>query len=231
MDPSEFANEGNEGIEPAEVASVAAAPARRRSWLKWIATAVVVVAVVAIASTYLYFANVYMPLTIVGVAPDTSSDSLFVQPTNATESWLGVGAIPFCMTPNGHFAVMFTLANDGDFPVTIQGGDPGPFGPVTNPDHYNSFALVDLASYRSHTGDSTSEPTDPRTAATLPPTTLEPGAFVDVWARYAMGSRPFGAAGYEFTESIWIRYSTFGVTRTAEVPLPGTTGVTSECGS
>lgn len=229
MEPSEFTSEGNEDIGPAAdaPATVAAAvPARRRSWLKWVVAAVATVAVIAVASTYFYFADAYTPLEIIGDGPDTSPGSLYVRTAN-NEFSVGPTYV-YCSIANGRFAAAFEIANFGQFPVTILGGDPGPV-PVTEHTNVNGFSLVDLASTRSNPGDPASGPASSETATVLPPTTLVSGNEVAVWARFQMGSLPVYGGGSISIDRIWVRYSTFGVTRTAEIPLRGQVAVTGDC--
>jgi hypothetical protein len=200
---------------------------RKRGWLKWILAAVALVGVIAVGSTCLYFANAYMPLQVTGDGPDMTAGGLFVRSANG--EFGDPRTLVYCSTANGRFAVALLIINTGSFPVTILGGDPGPGGPVTDHTNVNGFALLDLADHRSQPGNLMSEATDPRTATPLAPTTLSPGRELDVWARFQMGAQVLYGDSSVFTHNIWIRYSTFGITRTAGLPLGDGIAVTGNC--
>jgi hypothetical protein len=189
---------------------------------------VAALAIASIAATYLYFANFYMPLQVVGGGPDSSAGSRFVRIANG--EFGTAQTLVYCSAANGRFAVSLSIVNTGSFPITILGGDPGPGGPATDHTNVNGFALADLAAYRSQLGDGASAPTDPSTAAPIATTTLDPSHELDVWARFETGPQPLQANSSMTAASIWIRYSTFGIARTAELPIYDQIAVTGDCG-
>ncbi len=223
--------EGKWTREFEENGSQAPVPTKNRgahSRRKWIVAAAGCLVVAALASTYLYFANVYMPLQVTGDGPDSASGSLFVRTANG--EFAQPRTLVYCSTANGRFAAAFFIINTGSFPVTILGADPGPAGPITDHTNTNGFALVDLAGYRAAPQDNSSAPTDPRNVSALAPTTLQPRDELDVWARFQMGSMPLQPSTSIQVQTIWIRYSTFGIQRTAELPLRDEIAVTGDCG-
>jgi len=162
-----------------------------------------------------------------GDGPDMTAGGLFVRSANG--EFGDPRTLAYCSTSNGRFAVALFIVNTGSFPVTILGGDPGPGGPVIDHTITNGFGLLDLASYRSQPGDQMSEATDPRTATPLAPTALSAWQELDVWARFQMGAQVLYGDSSAYTHSIWIRYSTFGIVRTAELPLGDGIAVTGNC--
>jgi len=177
--------------------------------------------VVTLVGGYAMLAAVYMPLAEGNAAgPDSGVPGSLYAETEVDP--FGTGALfLYCRQPGARFAWYVTLLNDGPLPVTILSGAPGAF--AASPDSGN-FWLADLARYRANPSD---ERVDPRTAATLPPTVLDPGAQLEVWARYEIGGRPQPAAGDLWTRSIAIRYSVLGVERTADVPFRNAVGIRS----
>jgi hypothetical protein len=111
----------------------------------------------------------------------------------------------YCWAPNERFAQFMTLTNPGPLPMTIYGE-----GPEMSDGWFwlqDGFGLVDLAPYRESTPADTPasarRPTDPRTAPVLPPTTLDPGGSVEVWARYTTDPAP-PASGWPLTRPVLI---------------------------
>jgi hypothetical protein len=185
----------------------------RRRWLPWVATIAALAAVAAGISCYLYLSNVYMPLQQIGGAPDTSASSLFLR----SEAISGAGqtgafgpTYVYCSVPNHRFAVSMTLTNTGLLPVSILGADPGPGAPTTTDG--DSFFLVDLASHRQPLDD-------PLTAPALPPTSIDHGQSLDVWARYQTMDKALPDGSAALRSTAWVRYSVLGIVRTAEVQL------------
>jgi hypothetical protein len=199
-------------------------PRPRRHRRRWLAVAAASIAILVVATGYLYLANAYLPLSVTGGGTDMSPDNLYVR--TADGEFGARTAEVFCSTANGRFAVLVGLVNDGPFPITLIGGDPGPSGPITDHTNGNGFALVDLAPYRSADGN----PQDARLAPTLAPTTLGPGQALDVWARYRLGPQTLQSGAEMATDRIWLRFSTFGIERTAEVRLMVDIAVTANCG-
>ncbi len=176
-----------------------------RSWRR-IAIGVVVVFVAVVVAIALTLETVYMPLVEgSSVGPDSSTpNSLFVQ---SISSPMDPGALfTYCFKPGAAYAWLISLANPGPLPVTILGsGQAGPAGFFIPVD----FALVD--------GPSGSPLTDAQAAPVLPPTILDPGAEINLWARYRMGDGPIGAGGITWTQNVAVRYSVLGLERTATV--------------
>jgi hypothetical protein len=121
----------------------------------------------------------------------------------------------YCFRPDATFAWHISLRNNGPLPTTLLGGAQNPKSSSSQ----EAFALRDLATYRvSQAGG----PSDPANASVLPPTTLAPGGEVEVWARDTTGSMlPSPTAEW----TIWVRFSTLGIERTAEVPLRDGIGI------
>ncbi len=205
---------------------------RFRRRLRWLALAIVAVLVVVLAGGYIFLANAYMPLAEGnGSGPDSGiPGSLFAR---ALDDPFGSGRqYVYCSEPNGRIDWYVSLINNGPLPVTILGGDPGP-GRVTSDTHVNGFSLVDLAIYRQALPADTAafgqDRTDPRTAPAMPPTTLEQGDQLEVWARFQTGSLQLQSDSTISLRSVWVRYSVLGVVRTAEVPLRDGVAVEGGC--
>jgi hypothetical protein len=165
--------------------------------------------VVALAAGFLTLRYLYMPLgqgSSVGPGP-----TMFVRSVEA-----GGGSVwDYCFRPDATFAWHVSLRNNGPLPITLLGGAQS----LTSNSSQEAFILRDLATYRlSQTGG----PSDPANASVLPPTTLAPGGELEVWARYTTGSMLPNAT---VESTIWVRFSTLGIERTAEVPLRDGIGI------
>jgi hypothetical protein len=139
----------------------------------------VIVLVIAVAgATGTVLETTYMPLTYGSMtgADSVVPDSLFLRiqaPTVSRDlaTWL------YCAKPNGRFAWAVSLRNDGPLPVTLLGAGDEPNVDLGGPDGYG-FRLIDLAALRSlmptDTPLTSHEPSDPRAAPALSPTTIPP---------------------------------------------------------
>lgn len=159
------------------------------------------------------------------VGPDASvPESLFLRFEDASVqdergTWV------YCGKPNGRFASYVTLRNDGPLPLTVLGA-----GEPARPADANGFRLTDLAAYRlpmpADTPVLSHQAYDPWAAPVLAPTTLEPGAELEAWARFAIGDLAHVEAGAGvFHEGIGIRYSVLGIARSAEVTMRDDVGI------
>jgi hypothetical protein len=197
---------------------------RNRNRLRWAVAVIAALAVAALASTYFYFANTYMPLSVTGGGTDLSPGSLYLRTANGE---FGAKTTEvFCSTPNGHFPLMLVLINNGPVPVTLIGGDPGQGGQVNDHTNVTGFSLTGLAPFRQSVGG---DPLDPWSAPTLPPTKIEPGQTLEVWARFQLGPQKLQPGVELYSDRIWLRFSTFGIERTAGVPLLFEIAVTGDC--
>ena len=194
---------------------------------RWARLALVMFAALAIvvAAAGFSFGNVYAPLQVVGGGPDATPGSLFVRSDNGTGPD-DATTLVYCSKPGGRFAILVTLTNTGLFPVTLLGASPTP--DIPNPDP-TVFRLLDFAAYRPVASDPMSSPSDPQASAPLTPTNLDPGQTLDVWARYQMGTEVLQEPGVLSIPYLNVRYSTFGMPRTSEIPLPAAPGITGDC--
>jgi hypothetical protein len=192
----------------------------------------VAVLVMVLAGGYLFLANTYMPLTEgSGSGPDSGiPGSLFARATEDPSG--GRTQFVYCSRANSRIDWFITLVNNGPLPVTILGGDPGPDRGTSVTDG-NGFSLVDLAVYRqalpADTPAMSHDRTDPRTAPSMPATTVAQGDELEVWARFQTGSLELPSSTGAAKSSIWVRYSVLGVVRTAEVPLRDGIAVEGGC--
>ena len=205
-------------------------PRRRRWRRRQLVGGAVTLLVAALLVGYVFVANVYMPLTQGSSAgPDSlAAGSLFVR---SVQDPFGRGTMwEYCGVANARFAWFVSLRNDGPFPVTVLGGDPGPAKDRAG-DAWAGLALIELAAGRIPTPRDTPlmthEISDPRTAPLLAPTTIAPDDELEVWARFDAGNAP--VEGLEWTQSLWIRYAVLGIDRTAEVALRDGIGITDAC--
>jgi hypothetical protein len=137
----------------------------------------------------------------------------------------------YCAKPKGDFAWLISLRNTGPLPITLLRLGSGPLV-LAEQGIEDGFGIHDLALARS------AEPADaplashgfvdPREAPTLGPITLASNDEVEVWVRYATGSR-LAAEGTVATRSIPVRYRVLVVERSAEVPLRDGVGITQPC--
>ena len=122
--------------------------------------------------------------------------------------------LAYCATPGGRFGTLIWLRNDGPLPVTLQGADSGPGGPVSDTHDANGFSLTDLAVANAG-GDN-----DPRTADVLPATALGPGQMITAWARFLEGPGVDLTPGtIRYANQIWVRVGILGVTKVVTVML------------
>lgn len=195
-----------------------------RVTLRILVSSVALGLIVVLIGGYVVLANAYMPLAegnSVGPGPTHFLRSE-QDPFSGDALWL------YCYQPDSAFAWYVTVANSGPLPVTVRGAGTGPV-PVVQLHDGNTFALVDLASYRAHTYE---PPSDPATAPALAPVVLAPGAQIELWARYRTGGHDLQTGARASTRSIPIRYSVMGIERTADVPLRDGVGVEGmPCGS
>lgn len=188
-----------------------------RSRRRWLAGALVVAVTVTIAG-------------VGGLAyGSTNISGGVIGPDDPTRGGLSVGVtkvgtdagdyLTYCAGPGGRFATLIWLRNDGPLPVTLEGADPGPGGPVSDTHDTNGFSLSDLA-VANAAGDN-----DPRTADVLPATELRPGQMITAWARFLEGPRVgLTPSLTRYTSEIWVRIGILGVTKVVSVTL-GSPGV------
>jgi hypothetical protein len=186
------------------------------------------IAVAAAVAGYVLLATAYMPLTAQGVTADLTPHSLWVRTENGGQDPSRPDGLTYeyCGQADGRFALELTIKNNGWLPVTIDGADPGPGGPVNSPTN-NTFALVDFAAVAPGSGDL--DGPDPLKASALGPVSLGSGESIEVWARYQIASHPLGGNRLDWTSTIWIRYSVLGVSRTAQTPLGGAVAILGNC--
>ena len=179
------------------------------------------VALIALIAGIVVLGNVYMPITEgSGSGPDNTPSSRFAR---SDADPFGTGTMfVYCSAPDTTFAWFISLRNNGPLPLTVLAGEHGPYW-IPQWAEGNGFWLVDLAGFRDPAPATTPIQshgwTDPVTAPTLTPTTLNPGDEVEVWARFRTGRLSRGAGTFQWIRSIWVRYSVLGIERTAEVPL------------
>ena len=122
--------------------------------------------------------------------------------------------LTYCAAPGRKFATLIWLRNDGPLPITLQGADPGPGGPVSDTHDTNGFSLSDLAA-ASAAGDN-----DPLSADVLPATALGPGQMITAWALFIEGPHvDLTPSVTRFTSQIWVRIGILGVTKVVPVTL------------
>lgn len=170
-------------------------------------------AVAAIAAGVLVLANVYQPLREGSWAGADSIAPAGLFARVDTDPFGSGSMFVYCYQPNGRFAWGTTLRNDGPLPVTILGGDPGPFMPG-DMSASNTFRLIDFAIAPNQPGNE-----DPNKLSAMSPVTLASGDEVSIWARFEMGGMDAQSGATMSMRSLWVRYSVLGVQRTAEVAL------------
>jgi hypothetical protein len=191
-----------------------------RSRRRWLAVALVVAVVVTIAGVGVFS---YGSTNISGgvlSSDHPTQGGLYVGVAKVgTDSTDSSDYLSYCAAPGGRFATLIWLRNDGPLPVTVQGADPGPGGPVSDTHDTNGFSLGDLA-VANVAGDN-----DPRTADVLPATALGPGQTITAWARFLEGPRvDLTPSLTRYTSQIWVRIGILGVTKVVSVSL-GSPGV------
>lgn len=199
---------------------------RRRTMVRFVA-----VLVIAAGGTAAVVATAYMPLTYGSITgPDSNTpDSLFLR-TQAPQASRDLATWLYCARPNGRFAWLVSLRNDGPLPVTLLGAGDDPSADLGGPDGYG-FRLVGLGAYRSPTPTDTPlsshQASDPRSVPALSPTAIAPGDEFEVWARFQIGGRVALDNGASMSmPELPIRYSVLGITRTARVPVSDAVGIT-----
>jgi len=168
-----------------------------------------VVALVALAVALGNGALNYQPL-----GPGSSAGGTDPYLVSSVTSPFGDGVMfTFCHDPGKVAHIEEALRNDGPVPVTVIGAASPPDDPIQ---------LIGLAPLRSRNADGSidmSSGYDAATAPALQPSVIEPDGELELWLAFRLPSQPMSAGSTISTRSLPIRFSVFGLERSAHVEM------------